>query len=323
MHEPPLILVVEDEPTIREILAFQLEHLGYGVLQAKDGEEAVSHLEHEQPDLVITDVDMPNMDGFQLCEYIKQDPTMRLIPTVIVTALDSPEDYIKGVELGADDFITKPFHDFKFQARVRSLLKLKQFTDELESAEEIIFSLALTVEAKDSYTRGHSYRIAKLGVEVAERLGLDDDELLAIRRGGILHDIGKIGMPDSILFKDGSLTPDELAKVREHPEKGESICKPLKSLETALPIIRHHHERMDGKGYPDGLVGEDIPLGARIVCAVDMFDALNTQRPYKAPLPKAKTCRILQDAAVDGQLDPAVVKHLIEAVNELDLWYLG
>ncbi len=323
MHEPPQILVVEDEPTIREILSFQLEHLGYEVRSAEDGKQAVELLEKELPDLVITDVDMPRMDGFKLCKYIKQNPATRLIPTVIVTALDGPEDYITGVGLGADDFITKPFHDFKFQARVRSLIRLKEFTDELESAEEIIFSLALTVEAKDPYTRGHSYRIAKLAVEVGERLGLNNDELLTLRRGGILHDIGKIGMPDAILFKDGRLTPDEIAKVREHPIKGEEICKPLKSLEAALPLIRHHHERMDGNGYPDGLEGNDIPLGARIICAVDMFDALNTKRTYKEALPKEKTCRILKDAAVDGQLDPDMVKYMIEAVNELNLWHKG
>jgi len=204
----------------------------------------------------------------------------------------------------------------EIKARIGSLLRLKQVTDELVNAEEVIFSLALAVEAKDPYTKGHCHRLSYMGVEVGRRLSLSEEERQAIKRGGILHDIGKIGVPDNILLKPTSLDDAERELMMEHPVKGEEICKPLRTLAPTLPIIHHHHERIDGGGYPDGLKGDEIPIGARIVAAVDVFDALTTDRPYRGALPVKEAVRTLHEASDSGHLDPDVVNQLLEIVND-------
>lgn len=322
MAELPLILIVEDEAENLELLKLMLEQLGYRTRGANDGQEAKELIEDGvSPDLVLTDVMMPRLDGYGLCNWIKENRETRLIPVVLLTGLNHLNDRIRGIEVGADDFITKPFEHTELRARVSSLIKLKQFTDELENAEEVIFSLALAVEAKDPYTQGHCFRLSRHGVEIGTRLSLDDEELQAIRRGGILHDIGKIGIPDQILLKPGPLTEEERDSMRAHPLKGEQICKPLRSLASSLPIIRHHHERMDGAGYPDGLMGDKIPVGARIIAAVDFFDALVTDRPYREALPIQQALSIVRAATDDGHLDPEVVEMLVELVKDVwDSW---
>jgi len=224
---------------------------------------------------------MPNLSGFEICEKMKSNPETCLIPVVLITALSDKQDRIEGIKAGADDFLTRPVDRTELLARVRSLLKLKQRTDELERAEAVLFTLARSIEGKDPYTHGHCERLSECSTRLGAHLGLAEDEITALRRAGVVHDIGKVAVPDAILLKPGKLTEDEWKLMREHPVVGERICEPLKSFRLVLPIIRHHHEKLDGSGYPDGLRGDAIPTTARILQIVDVYDALTTERPYK------------------------------------------
>lgn len=320
-HLPARILIADDDPATLDLLSEMIKNLGFRPELASDGQEALDLVREDPPDLILSDVMMPKMDGFDLCKRIKGERSTRLIPVVLLTGLGSTEDRVQGIEAGADDFISKPFHLSELSARVHSLLKLKQFTDELEHAEEVIFSLALAVEAKDPYTQGHCARLAHYSVVLGRRMGFDEDDLLSFRRGGILHDIGKIGISENILLKPGPLDPDEMKEMRLHPIKGEQICSPLHSLNRALPIIRNHHERFDGRGYPDGLVGDDIPVGARIIAAVDYYDALITDRPYRKALPTDEALRMLHEAVDTGHLDRNIVRELSVIISNVgDAW---
>jgi putative two-component system response regulator len=247
---------------------------------------------------------------------IKSDPRTRLIPVVLITGLNSLEDRIQGIECGADDFLSKPANREELLARVRSLLKLKEFTDELENAETVLFSLALSVEAKDPYTEGHCQRLAKYSEALGKRLSLPEELQVALRRGGILHDIGKIAVPEQIVLKPGPLTPEERAIMEKHPVTGERICAPLKSLRHVLPIIRHHHEKIDGSGYPDGLRGEEIPITARILTTVDIYDALTTDRPYRKAFQPKEALAHIREEAKRGWWDVALVDELEEMLGE-------
>ncbi len=321
MSDPPLILVVDDEIDTLDVISMMLDTLGYRTITAMDGRAALEIILSNPPDLIISDVLMPEMDGFELCRRVKENRLTRLIPVVLLTGLGSSEDRIQGIEAGADDFISKPFQHAELRARVSSLLRLKQFTDDLEHAEQVIISLALAVEAKDPYTKGHCQRLSRHGVEVGKQLGLEEEQLRAIHRGAILHDIGKIAIPESILLKTGSLTAKEREIMCSHAARGEEICRPLRSLASALPIIRHHHEWVNGQGYPDGLVGETIPIGARIVAAVDYYDALVTDRPYRKAMPKDEALPELWEAVHAGHLDPKIVRELDKLLtNDSYVW---
>jgi putative two-component system response regulator len=230
--------------------------------------------------------------------------------------LQATEERIRGIEAGADDFLAKPFNRQELLTRVRSLLKLKRHTDELENAETVLFSLALSVEAKDPYTTGHCDRLARYSVVLGRKLGVSEEYLKALHRGGILHDVGKIGIPDSILLKPGQLTREERTVMQAHPVIGERICAPLKSLRLVLPIIRHHHERWDGSGYPDGLAGGAIPLTARILQVVDLFDAFTTQRPYKPAFTLEQSFALMREETVRGWWDTRLVETFIDLVQE-------
>ncbi|NDQ55471.1 MAG: response regulator [Acidipila sp.] len=302
------ILVADDSEHNREILSEFLELENYRVISAEDGEQALARLRGERVDLALLDVMMPRLTGFELCKSLKSDPETRLIPVVLVTGLSQTEDRIRGIECGADDFLNKPVVREELLARVRSLLRLKQFTDELENAETVLFSLALSIEAKDPYTHGHCDRLSKYSVALAKRLGLKEELCVALRRAGVIHDIGKLAVPEHILLKPGPLSPEEWVTMRQHPVFGERICSPLKSFRHVLPIIRHHHEKLDGSGYPDGLKGGRIPLTARILSAVDVYDALTTDRPYRKALPQEQAFGIMRDEVMLGWWDPAVVK---------------
>jgi putative two-component system response regulator len=277
-----LVLVVDDARLNRDLVARALTREGHEVRQATNGEQALRALQGADFDVVLLDVMMPGINGFDLCRAIKRDPSTRLIPVVLITALQAPDDRIRGIDAGADDFLTKPFNLEELQARVRSLLRIKRYTDDLDSAESVIVSLALTVEARDAYTEGHCQRLATYATAVGEALGLDATDLSALRRGGFLHDIGKIGIPDAILAKPGPLTVAEYEIMKQHTVIGDRVCGGLRSLRRVRPIVRSHHERLDGSGYPDGLCGDEIPLLAQIMSVVDLFDAARTERPYKA-----------------------------------------
>ncbi|MFH1068922.1 MAG: HD domain-containing phosphohydrolase [Candidatus Glassbacteria bacterium] len=301
------ILVVDDQPLNVELLEADLLEYGYEVVTAYDGVTALEKVTRDLPDLILLDVMMPGMDGFEVCRRLKGNQETVLVPIVMITALSEKADRIKGIEAGVDDFLTKPYDRQELQARVKSLLRVKHYTDELERAEAVIASLALGVEAKDSYTENHCERLSRYSVSLGKKFNLPAEQLRALKLGGTLHDVGKIGIPDAILNKKGRLTEDEYSVMRQHPIIGYNICKPLRSLRHVLPIIRHHHERLDGTGYPDGLAGEDIPLTARILTVVDVYDALRTERPYKPAYDHDKAMKIIHEETAKGWYDLKVV----------------
>ena len=310
-----LILVVDDNALNRQFLKDELEDKGYLVSTAEDGEEALAIVAENPPDLILLDVMMPKLDGYEVCRRLKSDERTILIPVVMVTALTASHERIKGIGVGADDFLSKPYNRLELLTRVRSLLKLKRHTDELENAETVLFTLALSVESKDPYINDHCERLARYSVALGRKQGLPPEQLKALHRGGILHDLGKIGVPDSILLKPGPLNDVERAVIREHPAIGEKICAPLKSLRLVLPIIRHHHERWDGTGYPDGLAGEAIPITARILQSVDIYDALITERPYKPAYSHEQACAIMREEVARGWWDRTMVEALITLLS--------
>jgi putative two-component system response regulator len=277
-----LVLIVDDLVANREVIARFLVLDGYQLAFASDGQEALDAVARTPPDLILMDVTMPGVDGFQACRTLKQQAATRLVPVVLITALHDADNRMRAIDAGADDFLSKPFNGLELRARVRSLIRLKRYTDELDTAESVIVSLALTIEARDKYTEGHCQRLADYASALGRRLQLSEDDVSALARGAYLHDIGKIGIPDAILLKAERLTPDEYEVMKTHTIIGDRLCGEMRLLRHVRPIVRHHHERLDGSGYPDGLRGDAIPLVAQITGIVDVFDALTTARPYKA-----------------------------------------
>ena len=300
------ILVVDDEPANRELMIELLQPQGYKIVTAVDGQAALEEFARNQPDLVLLDIMMPRVDGVEVCRRLKKNPESRLTPIVLVTALSAKEDRVRGIEAGADDFLNKPVDRIELLARVRSLLNLKAYTDELERAESVLFALARSIEGRDPYTGGHCERLSDYSERLGRRIGLPEEQITALRRGGIVHDIGKVAVPDAILLKPGKLTPEEWKIMRQHPAVGESICTPLKSFRLVLPIIRHHHEKLDGSGYPDGLKGDQIPLTARIMTVVDIYDALTTERPYRGASSTEKALELMGQEVQKGWWDPHI-----------------
>jgi len=301
------ILVVDDNADNALLMRELLTSKGYEVMVALHVEQAEQKLRQHHPDLILLDVVMPGKSGYELCRELKDDPATRLIPVVMITGLTDREDKVRGIEAGADDFLNKPIFPEELFARVKSLLKLKEFTDELENAEAVLCTLGLSVEARDPYTEGHCERLARYAGDLGRRLGLDELSIVALRRGGYLHDLGKITVPDEILKKGANLSPEEWELMKKHPITGENICKPLKSLRLVLPIIRHHHEHWNGTGYPDGLTGREIPLLSRILQVVDVYDALRTERPYKPALTHEQAARTMHEEARAGLWDGELV----------------
>jgi putative two-component system response regulator len=300
------ILVADDQAANRELLDELLTTQGFRVVTAPDGAAALEELTRTQVDLVLLDVMMPHLNGFEVCQKIKSNPETYLIPVVLVTALSDQKDRIEGIEAGADDFLTRPVDRAELLARVGSLLKLKYRTDELERAESVLFALAESIEGKDPYTHGHCERLSDYSARLGEHLGLAKDQIVALRRAGIVHDVGKVAVPDAILLKPGKLTELEWEVMREHPVVGERICAPLKSFRLVLPVIRHHHEKLDGSGYPDGLRGDAIPITARILQIVDVYDALTTERPYKRAFSITDALQTMKQEVARGWWDPQI-----------------
>jgi putative two-component system response regulator len=310
------VLVVDDAPANLTLLKQLLTREGYSVMTATDGVEALAIVEREAPDIVLTDVVMPRRDGVDLCRAIKANPASRLIPVVLVTSFQGHEDRLRGIEAGADDFLLKPFDPHELRARVRSLLRLKAYTDELDSAEAVIMSLAHTVEARDVTTEGHCQRLSKLASSLGIRLGLPSPDIAALERGGVLHDIGKIAVPDAILLKPGRLTAEEFEQIKQHTVVGDRLCSELRLLRRVRPIVRHHHERLDGTGYPDGLRGAHVPLLAQIMSVVDVYDALTTARPYKLAIPAPDALEELSKETRRGWRDQHLVDELVAMLDE-------
>lgn len=309
------VLVCDDAPENVELLEALLVAEGYEVVCAYHGEECISKALKEQPDLILLDVVMPGLSGFDVCRQLKENDATRFIPIVMITALSELEDKIKGIEVGADEFLIKPINKMELVARAKSLVRAKRLHDQLDNAENVIYSLALAIEAKDPYTEGHTERVGYYASELAKRLDLSEEYQQTLKNAGALHDVGKMGVSEAILQKPGPLTEMEMDEIRNHSAMGERICKPLRIANLLLPIIRHHHERWDGTGYPDGLKGQDIPIGARIMAIADAFDAMTTDRPYRARLSEKQAINILRTEA-GAQWDPELVQAFVALINE-------
>ncbi len=312
-------MVVDDGAANRELIRAYLAQIDCEVLLAEDGPTALAAIELSPPDLVLLDVRMPRMDGYEVCRRIKAMPRGKLLPVVMITGLSQTTHRIMALEAGADDFMAKPVEAAELTARVRSALRLKELYNTLDSAEHVIFSLANAVEAKDVFTERHTQRVGEAARLLGLRLGLPETTLDTLYRGGMIHDIGKIGVSDSILLKPGPLDPSEVPQMQAHVAIGESIVRPLRSTSGLLPIIRHHHERYDGLGYPDGLRAREIPRVARIVSVCDAFDALVNDRPYRTRRSTEEAIAVLR-AGAGTQWDPETVDLLaseLPAIRQL------
>lgn len=305
----PVVLVVDDGAAIRELIRLSLSTIDCEVRLAPDGPTALAMIEADAPDLVLLDVRMPRMDGYEVCRRIKSTPHGRLLPVVMITGLSQTAHRIAALEAGADDFMSKPVDGAELIARVRSALRLKELYNTLDSAEHVIFSLATAVEAKDSFTERHTHRVGESARHLGSVLGLPETTLDVLYRGGMIHDIGKIGVSDSILHKPGVLGPEEWPQMQAHVEIGENIVRPLRSTSGLLPIIRHHHEWFDGHGYPDQLRAREIPRAARIVSVCDAYDALVNDRPYRVRRSSDEALAVLR-AGAGSQWDPETVELL-------------
>jgi putative two-component system response regulator len=304
---PATILVVDSEEINRRLLKAIFKTTPYKILEAHRASQATALLQSEKIDLVILDLMLPEMSGPELCRWMKARRSTQLIPVLMITSIQGVENEIVGISSGADEFLIKPLHPAVVRTRVRAMLRNKALIDSLEEAETILLALAQTVEHRDPYTGKHCQRLAVASVMLGEALGLPSQDLTALYRGGYLHDIGKIAIPDVILFKQGELSEEEWEVMRSHPIRGQEICSPMQSLAPVLPIIRSHHERWDGSGYPDGLAGEDIPLLARIMQVADIYDALTTERPYKPALSPEESFTEMEEEARRGWRDPELV----------------
>lgn len=308
------VLAVDDSRENLELIQALLSVAGYEVVIASDGKQALVMVEKESPDLILIDAMMPKMDGFEACALLKSQEKTRLIPVILITAIQETGYRIRGFEAGVDDFLHTPINSVEFLARVRSLVRAKRLNDELVNVENTILALATAIEAKDPYTEGHLDRVANYAFSLGKEIGLAPWELHLLRKAAILHDVGKIGVSESVLAKPGPLTEEEFEHVKAHTVVGEKICRPLQQNRLILQVIRHHHERYDGKGYPDGLTGEDIPMAARIMAVVDAYDALTSDRPYRGRLPKEEALQILKQEA-GRQFDPRIAMAFVSTLE--------
>jgi putative two-component system response regulator len=308
------VLAVDASRENPELIQALLSVDGYQVITASNGAEALVMVEKESPDLILVDATMPKMDGFEVCAVLKSKEETRLIPVLLVTPIEETEHKIRGFEAGVDDFLHRPINSVELLARVKCLVRTKRLNDELVNVENAIIALATAIEAKDPYTEGHVERVASYALTLGKEVRLAPWELRALHKAAILHDVGKIGVDESILLKPGSLTEEEFNQLKTHTIIGERICRPLGRNRLILEVIRHHHERYDGKGYPDGLAGEDIPIAARIMAVVDAYDALTSDRPYRARRSQEQAVEILKQEA-GKQFDPKIATAFISLLE--------
>jgi putative two-component system response regulator len=309
------VLVVEDDPANRILLTRLLERAGYRPVTASDGPSGLAAAFELAPDLMLLDVGLPGMDGLEICRRLRADRRTVALPVVLLTGRTTVDDVVAGLDAGADDFLAKPFHEAELLARLRSARRLAHVMAEMEGAQGAVAALANAVEAKDSMTEHHCQRLAGLAHLLATEIDLDPVTVKGVVFGALLHDIGKIGVSDVILKKPGALTEDEWVEMRRHPLIGEQICRPLASSREFAPIVRHHHERWDGSGYPDRLTSDEIPIGARIVGLVDAFDAMTHDRPYRAARSFEEGLAEL-GAEAGRQFDPGLVQRFTAIVEQ-------
>jgi putative two-component system response regulator len=315
--DPLKVLVVDDDKNNFILAKAVLSKHGYQIEGAFSGPEALQKIKEKSYDVILLDVMMPKMDGFEVCRLIKSDETTRLIPVIIVTALNEREDKIQGIEAGCDDFITKPFDFTELAVRVKALAKVKRLNDDLDKAEAAILSLARAVEAKDDATGKHCDRLIDLTNKFGNFLKLSGMDIKILERVSILHDVGKIGIPDSVLLKPGKLTDAEWKIMQRHPIISEEICKPLRSLKGVCAVIRSHHEYWNGSGYPNGLKQNDIPYLSRVFQILDAFDAITSERPYKKAIPIKEAIKILKDEAASGKWEAKLIDQFVEFISKL------
>jgi putative two-component system response regulator len=309
------VLVVDDDQAVRSFFARLLSADGYIVDFAGDGPTALSQATSTAPDVVLLDLNLPELDGFEVCRRLKRDAATRLTPVIIVTGLNAREERVKGLDAGADDFLTKPVDTAELLARVRSAARVKHYTDDLDSVGSIIMTIANMIEVRDGYGEGHCYRMANYATSLGRSLSLDEADVRSLYRGAFLHDIGMLAVPESVLGRNGPLQPEEYALIKSHPVVGDRLCSNLRSLQTVRPIVRHHHERLDGSGYPDGLQGDQISLLAQIVGVVDVYEAVTTQRPYQTAKSSEEAIAVLQSHVERGWRQRRIVAAFAEVVR--------
>ncbi len=313
----PRVLCVDDSRHNRELIAATLTGEGLEVVQAENGRMAMELLHREPIDLILLDLVMPVQDGTDTLQNIRSDPAFEFLPVIVLTAHRNAELRKRAIIGGADDFLSYPVNRLELTTRIRSLLRIREFHADLEQTQNVICALALAIEAKDRYTRGHSQRVGDLAHAFALHLGLGEATAERIHVAGLLHDIGKIAVPEALLNKKGPLTRDEFMRVIDHPVIGEEICRPLHTLSSVLKLIRHHHERFDGRGYPDGLSGETIPYDVRLLSIVDAYDALTSDRAYRpAPLTHHAALETLRREASAGKWDSAMLGHFCDFIGD-------
>jgi putative two-component system response regulator len=302
------VLVVDDEPPVRAVLQRILESHGYSVVTAADGTSALDAIAAQSPSVVLLDLLMPGIDGFEVCRRVRRDAATRLTPIIVVTGQHARDHRLAAIDVGADDFLTKPVDGQELLVRVRSLARMKEYTDDLDSAAAIITTLATMIETRDGYSQGHCARMANYATRLGRAIGLAEDQIQALYRGGFLHDIGMLAISDSVLRKTGPLTPAEYELIKSHTLVGDALCANLRSLQSVRPIIRWHHERLDGSGYPDGLSGAQIPVIAQVTGVVDAYEALTSDRPYQQAQSHDEALALLREQAARGWRDPAIVE---------------
>jgi len=319
-----LILVVDDSSTVRTLVERGLKEVGFKVVTAENGKAALRQLQHNKPDLILSDIDMPEMNGEEFCKAVHTNPVTATIPYIVMSSNNDRPIMRRMLQIGADAYLVKPFNLDQLVITVEKLMSdklllLHKEKERLETEQKLILasitSLCCALEARDAYTRGHSEAVSNIAVMIATEMGIESGEIESIRLGGKLHDLGKIGILDNVLLKPGKLTDEEFDIIKKHPVIGADILRPVPSLSNILPIVLHHHERMDGKGYPDGLKGEDIPLWARITAVGDTYHALTSDRPYRKGMQKDKAMQIIE--SVSGtQLCPDCV----DVFLKIKLW---
>ena len=320
--DAPKILVVDDHAASRMAAVAVLAMEGYEVIEADSGFTAVELVAQKAPDLILLDVMMPEMDGFQVCQLLKQNEHTRLIPIIFITGLNDRRSRIRGIEVGADNFLSKPFDRLELTARVKSLVTQKRLNEELDHAEQVLFSIARAIESRDPKTGDHCERLVKFGKAFGEYLNFTRNQIRDLMWGGYLHDIGKVAIPDAVLLKTGKFTAQEWDIMKQHVLIGEKICQPLRNIRGVIPIIRHHHERWDGSGYPDGLVGEDIPYLAQVFQMMDIFDALISERPYKRALTLEEALTVMAEETALGWRNPKLMQQFTEFISSFQDWQL-
>jgi len=313
------VLVVDDDEQVRDLLVRVLLHMGYRVAQCRSAPQALEQLEGTSPDLVLLDVDLAGDTGHVVLDRIRSRPETRLLPVIMITGAAGRDDRLRAIRGGVTDFVVKPFDMEELMTRVRSLLQLKLFTDALEDADKLIFALAQIIDARDPYTAGHSERVSFYAGALGRRVGLGEADVIAVRQGGLFHDLGKIAVRDHVLLKPGKLTAEEYRDMQRHPVVGRELLQHMKSLDRALPVVYQHHERLDGSGYPQGLSGDAIPVLTRIATIVDVYDALTTDRPYRAALAPEEALGILDAEARRGWWDRGLLEEFRAVLEDLHL----